>query len=331
MARQVFSRRGFIENATAFALTAGAIRASAAQGQSFPSRPIRVVFPFTAGGGPDTILRLIANKVEQKTGATVIIENKPGGGGSIGTTYVRQASADGYTLMQGSHSTHATNPSLYKNIGYDPQKDFEPITLLFVSRTFLLVPSSLGVNSVKELREYAKQKQGGITYASPGIGSGGHLGGAMLGQAFGLTATHVPYRGSAPTRTDLLAGRVDLLFNSFQPFIGDLEAGTVKALAIAHRERFPGLPNVPTMAEEGYPGIEIHNWFGLFAPARVPLAMLDKLNDMFAQAANDPELTAAAVKQGFLTNTMSRDGFRSFVKDQIEYLGKIVRDLNIQI
>jgi tripartite-type tricarboxylate transporter receptor subunit TctC len=153
----------------------------------------------------------------------------------------------------------------------------------------------------------------------------------MLGQAFGVSATHVPYRGSAPTRTDLLAGRVDLLFNSVQPFIGDLEAGTIKALAIAYGERFAGLPDVPTMAEAGFPGIEIQNWFGVFAPAGVPIAVLDKLNAIFSKAANDPELKDAVARQGFLINTMSRDGFRDFVKGEVERLGRIVRDHDIQI
>lgn len=324
------SRRGFAGGAAALVLAAGAGRRAGAQ-EPFPSRPIRVVFPYAAGGGPDSSLRLVANKVEQQTGATVLIENKPGAGGTIGTTYVKQARPDGYTLMQGSHSTHATNPWLYKNIGYDPLADFEPVTLLFASRTFLLVPASLGVNSVKDLYDYAKRKQGGVTYASPGVGSGGHLGGAMLGRAFGVTATHIPYRGSAGTRTDLLTGRVDFLFNSIQPFIGDLQMGTVKALALAHNERFPGLPEIPTMAEEGYPGIEIQNWFGLFAPAGVPAPVLDKLNAMFSAAANDPELKDGAAREGFLVTTMSRQGFGDFLKGQLDRLGKIVRDHNIQI
>jgi tripartite-type tricarboxylate transporter receptor subunit TctC len=330
MAYRTLSRRSFGKSVAALALTTGFGRRTEAQ-EPFPSRPIRVVFPYSAGGGPDSSLRLVANKVEQQTGATILIENKPGAGGTIGTTYVKQARPDGYTLMQGSHSTHATNPWLYKNLGYDPVKDFEPVTLLFVSRTFLLVPASIGVNSVKELLEYAKKKPGGINYASPGVGSGGHLGGAMLGRAFGVNATHVPYRGSAPARTDVLAGRVDLLLNSIQPFIGDLQVGTVKALAIADTERFSGLPDVPTMAEVGYPGIEIQNWFGLFAPAGVPEPVLDKLNRMFSQGANDPELKESAAREGFLVSTMSRDGFGEFLKGQLDRLGKIVREHNIQI
>jgi tripartite-type tricarboxylate transporter receptor subunit TctC len=330
MVRRTLTRRSFAKSTAALALSAGPIGWAGAQEQSFPSRPIHVVFPYSAGGGPDTTLRLISDKVEKQSGITIVIENKPGAGGTIGSTHVKMAKPDGYTLVQGSHSTHATNPSIYKNIKYDPLKDFEPITLLFVSRTFLLVPASLGVNSVKELREYAKKK-GNLTYASPGVGSGGHLGGAMLGQALNVSAAHVPYKGSAPTRTDLLAGRVDLLFNSVQPFMGDIEAGTVKALAVAHDERFPGLPKVPTMAEEGYPDILIQNWFGLFAPAGVPVAALDKLNAMFAKGANDPELKSTVAKQGFLINTMSRTDFRKFVEAQIERLGKIVRDNNIRI
>jgi tripartite-type tricarboxylate transporter receptor subunit TctC len=274
---------------------------------------------------------MIVNKAEQQSGASIVVENRPGAGGTIGTTQIKQAPADGYTLMQGSHSTHSTNPFIYKKIAYDPISDFDPITLLFVSRTFLLAPSSLGVSTVAELVALAKKKPGGLTYASPGVGSGGHIGGAMLGRAIGVPMTHVPYKGSAGTRADVIAGRVDFIFNSVHPFVGDVAAGNVKVLALAHSERFPGMANVPTMAEVGFPGLEVHNWFGLFAPRGVPPEILDTLNGMFVKAANAPDVRDSALKQGFLMNTMSRKEFAEFLRDQIDRMSKVVKDLNISI
>lgn len=325
----IINRRTFSLGLGAAALGAHMPEAFA-QAASFPDRPVRVVFPYGAGGGPDTTLRLVSSRAEKILGGTIVVENRPGAGGTIGTGYVKLAAPDGYTLMQGSHSTHSTNPFLYKNLSYDPVADFEPITLLTVSRTFLIVPASLGVSSVKELLAYAKKK-GGLTYASPGIGSGGHIGGAMLGKAFGVPATHVPYKGSGATRADVIAGRVDLIFNSVLPYMGEVETGAVKVLALAHDERFPGLPDVPTMAELGYPDIEIHNWFGLFAPAKTPGPILDKLNSSFTSAANMPEVKEIAYKQGFLVQTTSREEFSKFLKDQIVRMGKVVKEVGISL
>ena len=303
----------------------------AAQPVAYPAHPIRIVFPYTAGGGPESTLRLIAKQVEYDSGATVLIENRPGAGGTVGAASVKQSPSDGYTLLQGDHATHGANVALFKSLPYDPIADFQPITLLFVSRTFLIVPSSLKVNSVKELYEFAKSKPGGLTYASPGVGSGGHIGGAMLAKAFGTPMTHIPYRGSSPTRADVLAGRVDFVFNSLQPFLGDVEAGTVKALAVASHDRAPNAPTIPSMNEVGYPSVVLQNWFGLFAPSGTASAIVDKLNAMFSKAANAPVVVDVAAKQGFIIRSTSRAEFASFVKEQIEVMGRIVRETNMQL
>ncbi len=328
--RKHMSRRAFATGAAAASAFAHASMLRA-QTAPFPSRPIRIVFPFGAGGGPDTMLRLIARKVEEQSGASIVIENRPGAGGTVALGQFKQIPADGYTLVQGTHTTHATNPALLKNPGYDPVADFDPITLLFVARTFIFVPTSLGVSTLAELHKLAKTKPSGLSYASPGIGSGAHLGGAQLAKAFGVPMTHVPYRGSAAPRVDLIAGRVDFMFNSVQPFLGDLQAGTLKAIALASRQRFSVLPDVPTVAEAGYPPIEMENWFGLFAPAGTPAPILDKLRALFVAGASAPDVRDAAIKQGFLINTNSRAEFASFVKQQIEVIGKIVREANISL
>jgi tripartite-type tricarboxylate transporter receptor subunit TctC len=327
-------RRTFVMGLTSTAVAAGAFNHPSlleAQPISFPAHPIRVVFPYTPGGGPEFTLRLIAKRAEDESGATILIENRPGAGGTVGAASVKQSPPDGYTLLQGDHATHGANVALFKSLPYDPIADFLPVTLLFISRTFLIVPSSLNVNSVKELYELAKTKPGGLTYASPGVGSGGHIGGAMLAKAFGTPMIHVPYRGSAPTRTDVLAGRVDLVFNSLQPFLGDVEAGTVKALAVASHERAPNAPTTPTMNEVGYPSVNLQNWFGLFAPSGTDSLIVDKLNTMFSKAANSQSVVDVAAKQGFFIRTLSRGDFSSFVKEQIEIMGRIVRETDMQL
>ena len=318
-----------------FAIGAGVLASATlghafAQTDSFPSRPIRVIFPYGAGGGPDTTLRMVAMAAEKALGSPVVVENRPGAGGTIGTAQIKQAPADGYTLLQGSHSTHASSAQLFKNLTYDPIADFEPVTLLTVSRTFLIVPASLGVNSIKELQELGK-KRGSLTYASPGVGSGGHIGGILLGKSLGIPTTHVPYKSSGETRADLITGRVDFIFNSVHPFTSEIERGTVKALGLAYSQRFPGLPNVPTMAEEGHPTVEVHNWFGIFAPAKTPVPILDKLNGIFTAAANQPHVKNSVSKQGFLIQTTSRNEFRDFVKEQIALMNRIIKEANISL
>jgi tripartite-type tricarboxylate transporter receptor subunit TctC len=319
-----------------FTLGAGALAAGAqlprafAQVESFPSRTIRIIFPYGAGGGPDTTLRMVAMAAEKAIGSPIVVENRPGAGGTIGTTQMKQVPADGYTLLQGSHSTHSSSTQLYKSLTYDPIADFEPVTLLTVARTFLIVPSSLGVNSVKELFELGR-KRGSLTYASPGVGSGGHIGGILLGKSLGIPTMHVPYKSSGDTRADIITGRVDFIFNSVLPFTSEIEAGTVKVLGLAHSERFPSLPNVPTMAEEGHPAVEVHTWFGIFAPAKTPEPVLDKLNSIFIAAANQDQLKDSVSKQGFLIQTTSRAEFREFVKEQFALMGRIIKEANINL
>jgi tripartite-type tricarboxylate transporter receptor subunit TctC len=329
------SRRIFVTGAfsTAAVIGQGYGGWSGLRGQplSYPDRPIQVVFPYAAGGGPETTLRFIVKRVEEDTGAVVVIEDRPGAGGSIGATFVKRSPPDGYTLLQGDFGCLGTDPWLFKNLPYDPIADFEPITLLYDSKPFLLVPASLKVNSVKELYELAKTKPGGLTYGSAGVGSGGHICGAMLAKAFGTPMTHIPYRGSEAIRTDILAGRVDMVFNSLEPYLGDIQAGTVKALGVASDHRAPNAPSTPTMAELGYPSVVLDNWFGLFAPSGTDAAILDKLNAIFSQAANAPAVVSAASAIGFFVHTTSRAEFSSFVKQQVQFLGRIVRENNMHI
>ena len=212
--------------------------------QTYPSRPIRLIWPGATGGGPYTIVRLIAQKVEEK-GATVVVEGRVGANGVVAAAAVKNASPDGYTILLGHNATHAANVTLIKDLPYNPVTDFEPITLLFVLHQALIVPSSLGVKTVQELRELARSKPGGLSYASSGIGAAAHLMAEMLAKAFGTKMTHVPYANSSAARPDLLTGRVDLMFNTLPLFQGDIEAGTMKALAIASPVRLKHAPDLP--------------------------------------------------------------------------------------
>jgi tripartite-type tricarboxylate transporter receptor subunit TctC len=323
------SRRAFTMGTGALAAST-ALQDAFAQPEPFPSRPIRIIFPYGAGGGPDITLRMVAMAAEKALGSPVVVENRPGAGGTIGSAQIKQAPADGYTLLQGSHSTHASSTQLYKNLPYDPIADFEPVTLLTVARTFLIVPSSLGVNSIKALHELGR-KRGGLSYASPGVGSGGHIGGILFGKSLGIPVTHVPYKSSGETRADLITGRVDFIFNSIHPFTSDIENGTVKVLGLAYSERFSGLPSVPTMAEEGHPTVEVHTWFGIFAPAKTPVPVLDKLNSVFVAAANQSHVKDSVAKQGFLIQTTSRNEFAVFVGEQFALMSRIIREADISL
>jgi len=295
--------------------------------QAYPSRPVRLVWPGAPGGGPYSILRLISQKVEEK-GPTIVVEGRPGAGGGIAAAAVKNAAPDGYTILLGHNATHAANVTLVKDLPYDPVRDFEPITLLFVLHQALLVPSSLGVKTVHELRDLARNRPGGLSYASAGIGAASHLMGAMLAKAFGTPLTHVPYPNSSAARPDLLTGRVDMMFNTLPLFQGDIEKGTMRALAVASPERLRHAPDLPTLAEAGYPSIEIESWFGLFAPARTDPAHLDTLNGLFRPAA--ASIADIAAKQGFIIRTSTRGEFAELVKRDIARLGAIIKEIGIQ-
>ncbi len=289
---------------------------------AYPSAPIRLIWPGGGGGGPYAIVRMIAQKVEEN-GPSVVVEDRPGA--VVGSVAVKQAAPDGYTILLGRNSTHAANVTLIKDLPYDPATDFEAVTLLFVLKQALLVPTSLNVKTVKELRDLAHSKPGGLSYASPGMGSAAQLMAAQLAKAFGAPMTHVPYRSSAAARPDLMTGRVDLLFNTTNLFKGDIGTGKVRAIAAASLERLPTEPDLPTLAEQGYPGIEIESWSGIFAPAKTPPDRLDTLNKLFVTAAQG--VSDRAAQQGFFIKTSTRAEFAALVKSDIERLGKIIRDV----
>lgn len=294
--------------------------------QTFPSRPITLVVPFPPGGVTDPVARFVGQKVSESVGQPVVVENKPGAGGLIGAETVKKAAADGYTLFMGHSGTHAVNPSLYSKLPYDPVKDFVPITLMISTAHILVVPAASPANSVSELVAMAKSRPAGLVYASQSVGAGGHLLGEMLKTRTGANLHHVPYKGSAPAIQDILAGRVDLFFDAPITSGPHVREGKLKLLAAASTKRLRWFPDTPTMAEAGYPGVELDFWFGLFAPTGTPQAALHKLHEEFVKALRNPEVVKRFTDQGLDVVTNTPEEFAALIAADTARLGKVVRD-----
>ena len=274
--------------------------------------------------------RLVGKKVTDNTGQILVVESRPGGGGAIAASAVKQAPPDGHTLMQANAGSHAANVALYSTLPYDPIKDFRPITLLWSFPQLLAVPVDSPAKSVAELVAYARSKPGGLSFASQGSGAGGHLLGEMLKMRTGANMVHIPYRGAGPAAVDLAAGRVDFFFVSYSSVQAFLQAGKVRVLAVTSAKRLPALPEAPTMAEAGFAGIEIDTWFGLVAPAGTPEPVIAKLNAAFVKAARDPDVVKQITDQGAEALATTPAEFAAFIAAQTELYGKIVRSVGVK-
>ena len=261
------------------ALTALAALAAvrAAGAQAFPSRTVTIIVPYPAGGPVDGIARMMAQTMATQLGQTIVVDNRAGGSGIIGSVAVARAEPDGHTLVLGTNQTHATNQSLIKNCPYDAVKDFAPVAHIADIPHGLVVRRGLEADSAAALVELAKKTPGALNYGSTGNGSASHLAAELFKTKAGVNLQHIPFRGAAPLTTELLAGRIDLTFVTLPSVISYLEAGVLRALAVASPKRAPRLPNVPTLAEAGIAGVEADAWFALFAPAKTPPATLDRL------------------------------------------------------
>lgn len=255
----------------------------AAAQDKWPSKIVRIVVPFAAGGSTDLIARQIAQDLGERIKGTVIVDNRPGAGGTIGSEYVSKLPADGYTLLMGSVSTHAVAPSIYAKLRYDPIKDFTPLTMVATIPNVMVVHPSLPVNSVKELVELSKKQPGSISFASNGNGTSNHLAAELFKNAAGAQMIHTPYKGSGPAMLDLLGGHVNMMLDVIMTSYPAIKNGKLKALAVTSPGRSSLLPDVPTVAESGYPGFEAIVWFGLFAPPHMPAALQNRIsNDLIA-------------------------------------------------
>lgn len=305
---------------TTLVLAAGIASAAA---QDFPSKPITIVVPFPPGGVADQATRLVAAKVSDSIGQPVVIDNRPGGGGQVGAMVVKQAKPDGYTLFLANIGSHAINQSLYAKLSYDPVKDFSPVTEIFSMSHVLAVPKNSPAKTPADLVALSKAKP--LSFASQGIGSGGHLLGEMFKSGTGSNVVHVPYKGTAQILPDLLAGRLDLIFDGIPgsgPLVRD---GNLKGLAVTDSKRSAMLPDVPTMAEAGFPGYELSAWFGIAAPANTPAPVINKLNAEFIKALKHPDVVARMTEFGVNIIGNSPEEFAAVMASETTRLGQVVK------
>ena len=302
-----------------------------AHAQKYPDRPVKVIVPYTAGGGTDSVARAISQKLGELWKQAVIVENRPGAGTSVGAEAVARATADGYTLLFSDSSTFVINPHIYTNLRFDPLKDFEPIALAVRLAPVLAVSNDTPAKSVSELIALAKAEPGKITYASPGVGTYTHIAMEYFKHAAGIDLLHVPYKGTTPALTDLLAGRVSAYFVTYSVFDSYEKAGKLKIIATATPERLPIRPDLPTIGET-VPGYSIDVWFGFAAPAGTPTAILDKVHDDVSAILKDPDFIERFVKpQAYIAGNLSRAQFSERIKSDYEKWKELSRLANVKI
>jgi tripartite-type tricarboxylate transporter receptor subunit TctC len=295
-----------------------------AQDQTFPKKPIRLIVPFPPGGASDQVSRLLGQRITESTGQPVVVDNRPGGGAQIAATALMQAPSDGYTLMIGDIGAFAINISLYQNLSFDPQRDFQPISLVIESPMVLLVPAKSAASTVSDLVSSAKQ-QGRLAYASQGIGTGGHLLGEMLKTASSAPLIHVPYKGGAPAMQDLIAGQVDMLFDAMGVSLPQARGGKAKILAVAAQQRSARAPDLPTMGESGYPDVLMTVWFGIVARAGTPAEVTRRLNRELVGALNHPEVSKRLNDQGFDPAPSTPEEFAARIRGETAKWSAIVK------
>ena len=286
------NRRHLLPRLAALFIVALGAHAGAQTADWPQAKPITYVVPFTAGGSTDVVGRMVAEKLQLALKQTVVVDNKPGQGGAIGASFVAKAPADGYTLFGGTISTHAINASLYKNLSYDPVKDFEPVALVAYLPNVLLVDPNLGVNSVAELIALLKKDEKRRTFASSGSGTSTHLAGEMFADLIGVPLTHVPYKGTPPAMVDVSAGQVTFMFDQMTAALPLLQSGKLKLLAVTTGKRIALSPNTPTMIEAGVPGFEMSSWQAIYAPKGTPKPIVQRLHAEIAKALKMPDVQA---------------------------------------
>ncbi len=312
---------------------AGMISALPAFGQGsdarWPERPIRFIVPFTAGSSSDTVARIVGQKLGERLGQQLVVENRVGGGGTIGTDLVARADPDGYVLGLANTSTHAVAAST-GNISYDPVKDFAPVAMLGDSPFLLALYPGLPVRSVQDLIALAKTKPRALNYASAGPATLAHLSGALFEKMAHIELTHVPYRGTAQSTVDLMEGRVEMQFGTIPPTLQHVRAGKLRALAVTGGSRNPTLPEVPTIAESGLPGYESSLWQGIVAPAATPPAIIARLNREVAAVLGDPEVRAAFAKHGVDALPGSPDALAARIRDDVKKWRDVITSAGIK-
>ncbi|MGE0558319.1 MAG: Bug family tripartite tricarboxylate transporter substrate binding protein [Burkholderiales bacterium] len=298
-----------------------------ADAQDYPNRPVRVIAPFAPGGQIDTVARIVAARLTPALGKQFVVDNRPGAGGSLGADLAAKANPDGYTLIMVSPS-FAINPSLSKHTPYDPRRHFQPVYLVASAPNVLLVHPSLPVRTVKELVGFAKSRPGQIAYASSGIGTPPHLAGELFSSLTGLKLLHVPYKGGGPATADLMAGQVSLMFLGMAPSLPLVKAGRVRAIGTTGSRRATGLPDVPTVAESGYPSFDIVNWIGLLAPAGTPRPVIDRLHAELSKTLATGKGREQLAALGLDAAALKPEEFSRFLEAEIDRWAAVVKLAN---
>lgn len=297
--------------------------------QDYPTRPIRWIVPFPPGGGTDFYARLLGSKVSESWKQQVVIDNRGGAGGIVGTETAARASPDGYTFLVSTAAGIVTNPLLIPNLPYST-KDFAPVSLLVVTPLLLVVNGTVPVHTVKDLIAAARAKPRGLNYSSSGSGSANHLSMELLKSMTGIDIVHVPYKGSGPAVTDLVGGHVQMMFNPMPPFLPHIKAGRLRPIAVAEPQRSNLMPDIPTFAESGVPGYQYVLWYGMFTQAKTPRAIIAKMNAEVARILAEPETAARLASQGAVPRPTTPEGFTRFINEDRERLQKVIRAAGVK-
>lgn len=319
-----------ISRRAALAVAASLLLAPALHAQGWPTKPVRIVVPFPAGGGTDMITREVANKVTG-SGYTIVIDNKPGSGGNLGVDAAAKAPADGYTLVMGQTSNLAINPTLYAKLPYDPLKDLTPISLVASSPLVIVTGADSPYKTLADVVKAAKEKPGSINYATSGNGTVAHLAAESFQKAAGIKLTHIPYKGVAQGATDVISGQVQLYVSSIPTLIGHVKSGKMRPLAVTSAKRVDDLAQVPTIAESGYKGFEAVTWFGILGPANLPKDVVAKLNADINKALKDAEVQKKLGDQGADVAGSTPEQFAKLIREDIARWGTIVKESGAKV
>jgi tripartite-type tricarboxylate transporter receptor subunit TctC len=312
-------------------VVAVALATGAARAEDYPTHPIRLVVPYAAGGGADSVARIVAKRVGETIGQPIVIENRGGAGSIIGAELVKKSSPDGYTLLLGQSGPISINPAVYRNLPYDPLKDFAPVTMTTAYPYIMVVNPALGVKTLPEFVVLAKTKPDQLNYGTTGVGAANHLVTELFDRKAGIRMTHIPYRGTALAVTDLIAGQVQVVFADPISALPHIKAGTLLALAVTSKERSPVAPDVPTIAESGYPGFDAIAWHGILAPANTPPAIINRLNAEIVAALKDPETRGLLEKQAMQTVGNSPRAFADFIRRDIAIWKEVAEQARVEV
>src|SRR5258706_7773793 len=327
----MYSQHTMIKHLFHGVLAAGFLHTASIYAQPYPTKPVRLVITYPPGGNTDLVGRALAQKMSESFGQQVVVDNRGGAGGVLGTMITAQAAPDGYTIMLGTSAGMVCNPLLSNKLTYDPVKDFAPVSMVVIVPQLLVINPQLSVKNVRELIALAKAKPGYLSAGSSGVGTPNHLGTELLKWLAGVDIVHIPYKGGGPAVTDLIGGQIQMGFSSVPAVLPHIKAGRLVALGVGSAKRSPALPNIPTIAEAGVPGYEYTTWYGIFAPVRTPQPLVAKLNAAIVNAMQSPEINERFVALGGDPEQGTPEQLRAYMANESAKWAKIIKAANIRI